>query len=105
MKRRLVLSALLLAGCASTHHGTALTADQAKTLALQLANDKAFSLYHCRPFTGGEPAQLVAGHWVWSTRQGLGHGDIEAQIEFAADGSTNQVDCKVLVNIMESRGF
>ena len=96
---------LLLAGCASTHYGPPLTAEQAKTLAIQLANDKASTLYHCRPFVDGQPAQLIAGHWVWSARQGLGHGDIEAQVEFAADGATNRVDCKVLVNVLESRGF
>lgn len=107
MNRCLVLLALLLTGCARTPRGPALTPDQAKTLALQLANDKAYFLYHCRPFRDGQPAQLVAGHWVWSARQGLGHGDIEAQVEFAADGSTNQVDCKILVNIntLQNRGF
>ena len=104
---RLFFLALLLAGCASTHHGPTLTADQAKAFAIQLANDKASALYHCRPFTDGQPAQLVAGHWVWSTRQGLGRGDIEAQVEFAADGATNRVDCKVLVNVnvLDNRGF
>ena len=92
-------------GCTSTQPTISLTKEQAKTIAMQLANDKADLLYHCRPFQNGEPAQLVAGHWIWIGRQGIGNDDIDARVELAADGSTNNVDCKVLVNILVNRGF
>ena len=73
-----------------------LTAEQAKTVAMRLANDKAFTLYHCQPFRDGQPARFVAGQWVWVDLQGFGHGDIQATVELAADGSTNSVDLKLL---------
>jgi hypothetical protein len=40
---------------------TTLTAEQAKTVAMRLANDKASTLYHCQPFRDGQPARFVAG--------------------------------------------
>jgi hypothetical protein len=88
--------ALLLVGCnTSTRQGASLTAEQAKTVAMRLANDKASTLYHCQPFRDGQPAQFVAGHWLWVARQGFGHGDIEATVELAANGSTNNVDLQL----------
>jgi hypothetical protein len=59
---------------------------------MRLANDKASTLYHCKPFMDGQPAQIVTGRWVWTARQGLGHGDIETTVQLAMDGSTNNVD-------------
>jgi hypothetical protein len=73
-----------------------LTAEQAKTVAMRLANDKAFRLYHCQPFRDGQPARFVAGQWVWVDQRGFGQGDIQATVELAADGSTNSVDLKLL---------
>jgi uncharacterized protein YcfL len=43
----IIIFTLLLVGCASTRQSASLTAEQAKTVAMRLANDKAFTLYHC----------------------------------------------------------
>jgi len=91
----IIISALLLVGCASKPHSASLTAEQAKSAAMRLANDKASAFYHCQPFRDGKPAQFVAGHWVWVGRQGYGHGDFQATVELAADGSTNNVDLQL----------
>ena len=95
-KSCIIISALLLLGCASSRQSASLTPQQAKTLAVQAANEKAFTLYHCRPFRDGQPAHFVAGHWVWTDRQGFGHADIEATVELAADGSRRGVDVQLL---------
>jgi uncharacterized protein YcfL len=87
--------ALLLVGCASTQQIASLTAEQAKTVAIRLANEKASTLYHNQPFQNGQPAQFVEGRWVWVTQQGFGLGDIQATVELAADGSTNNVDLQL----------
>jgi hypothetical protein len=73
----------------------ALTAEQATAVAVRLANEKALALYQHQPFVAGQPAQSVAGHWLWVARQGYGHGDIQATVELAADGSTNRVDLQL----------
>jgi hypothetical protein len=73
-----------------------LTAEQAKTLAIRLANDKALTLYNRQPFRDGQPARFVAGQWVWDDLRGFGHGDIQATVKLAADGSTISVDLKLL---------
>jgi hypothetical protein len=80
-----------------------LTAERAKTVAMRLANDKAFTLYHCQPFPDGQPARFVAGQWLWIDLQGFGHGDIQATVQLAADGSTNSVDLKLLDSQNQSR--
>ena len=85
---RIILVALLLVGCTSTHQTAPLTADQAKAVAIRLANEKAAATYHSQPFHDGQPAIFVADHWTWRE---LGIGDIEATVELAADGSTNRV--------------
>jgi hypothetical protein len=87
---------LLLVGCKSTRQSASLTAEQAKTTAMRLANDQAFALYHCRPFHDGQPTRFVAGHWLWVERQGFGHGDIQATVELAADGLTHKVEVHIL---------
>jgi hypothetical protein len=92
---RIIIFAFLFVGCASTHQSASLTGGQAKEVAMRLANDKASTLYHCQPFLIGQPAQIVASHWLWSARQGLGHGDIQATVELSMDGSTNKVDLQV----------
>ena len=73
-----------------------LTAEQAKTVAMRLANDKASTLYHCQPFRDGQPARFVAGQWVWDDLQGFGHSDVQATVKLAADGSTISVDLQLL---------
>jgi hypothetical protein len=92
---RIILVTFLLVGCTSTHQTASLTADQAKAVAIRLANEKAASTYHSQPFHDGQPPSFVAGHWVW--RQ-LATGDIEATVELAADGSTNSVTFNQLVD-------
>jgi hypothetical protein len=84
----IIFIALLLVGCISTCQTASLTADQAKAVAIRLANEKAAATYHRQPFHDGQPPSFVAGHWIW--RQ-LVTGDIEATVELAADGSTNSV--------------
>jgi hypothetical protein len=96
MKTSLILVlAFMFVGCESSRQSALLTPDQAKTLAMRLANDKVATLYHSQPFVAGQPAQFVAGHWLWVARQGFGRGDIQATVELAADGSTNSIDLKL----------
>jgi uncharacterized protein YcfL len=90
-----IILSLLLAGCASSQPGAGLTAEQARTLAMQLANDKAATLYHCQPFHDGQPARFAEGRWVWTDRRGVGHEDVQVTVELAADGSTNRVDLEL----------
>jgi hypothetical protein len=90
-----IIFAFLLAGCASTYQSASLDGNQAASVALRLANDKASRLYRHQPFADGQPAQFVAGHWLWVERQGFGRGDIQATVELAADGSTNNVDLQL----------
>jgi len=90
----LITLVLLLAGCSSTgtHRASSLTADQARTLARQLANDQARALYGSQPFLNGAPARFVQGRWIWSDRRGFGLGDMQATVTLAADGSPHSVD-------------
>lgn len=89
--------ALFLLGCNTTPQRSAsLTAEQARTMALRLANDEASKRFHCQPFQNGQPARLVQGNWVWTNRQGYGHSDIEGTVELAPDGSTHTVDLQLL---------
>jgi hypothetical protein len=106
MKASLILVlAFILVGCKSSRQSTSLTSEQATTTAMRLANDKASTRYQHRPFVAGQPAQFVAGHWLWVARQGFGHGDIQATVELAADGSTNSVDLQLFDSQNISRGF
>jgi hypothetical protein len=90
-----VVLAFILVGCKSSRQSASLTSQQATTTAMRLANDKASVLYQHQPFIAGQPAQFVAGHWLWSARQGFGRGDIEATVELAMDGSTNNVELQL----------
>jgi len=87
--------AFILVGCESPQQSTSLTTQQATATAMRLANDKAFALYQHQPFVVGQPAQFIAGHWLWVSRQGFGSGDIQASVELAKDGSTNKVDLQL----------
>jgi hypothetical protein len=96
MKTSLVVFlAFILVGCESSRQSASLTTEQATTTAMRLANDKASTLYQHQPFVAGQPAQFVAGHWLWVARQGFGHGDIQATVELAMDGSTNNVELQL----------
>jgi hypothetical protein len=94
----IILGAFLLAGCASYHPGARLPAEQARMIAMQLANVKAYALYHCQPFVDDQPAHFTSGHWTWGQLKGYGHGDLLATVELAADGSTNSVDVQLLAS-------
>lgn len=84
--RYLIPLALALLGCSSPKPLLAtLTADQAGTLAQQLANEKAQTLFNCQPFREGPPSRFVQGRWVWRDRRGHGFTDIEGTVEFEAD--------------------
>lgn len=95
-KSGVVILALWLTGCANVRPGPGLTVEQATTLAVRLANDKAAGLYQCQPFQAGPAARFAAGRWVWTDRCGAGHEDLQVAVELAADGSTNRVDLKLL---------
>jgi hypothetical protein len=101
-----VVLVFILIGCKSSRQSASLTTEQATTTAMRLANDKASTLYQHQPFVAGQPAQFVAGHWLWVAQQGFGRGDIQATVELAADGSTNSVDLQLFEsqNIL-TRGF
>jgi hypothetical protein len=113
MKQSLFLVLVfILVGCESSRQSASLTPEQATATAIRLANDKASTLYQHRPFVAGQPAQSVAGHWLWVARQGFGHGDIQATVELAMDGSTNNVELQLFYsqNLMfqgggRGRGF
>jgi hypothetical protein len=99
MKTSLILVlAFILVGCVSSRQSALLTTEQATTIAMRLANDKASRLYQHKPFVTGRSAQFVAGHWLWVAQQGFGLGDIQVRVELAADGSTNSVDLQLFEN-------
>ncbi len=92
--------AVALFGCSSGKaHKTPLTPQQASSLALRLANEKAQSVYQIQPFRAGPVAQFVQERWVWNERRGLGFTDVEAIVNFAPDGS----DPVVSVVLLDSR--
>jgi hypothetical protein len=74
-----------------------LSSDQATRLAIELANARADATYHCQPFQNRQPARFESGRWVWKA---LAPGDLEATVELAADGSTNNVSLEVLSNVI-----
>jgi hypothetical protein len=92
----IVVLGFMLIGCESSRQSASLTAEQAKALAMRLANDQASTIYHRQPFRDGVPATFESGHWVWRE---LAPGDIEATVKLAADGSTNSVAINMLSNI------
>ena len=68
-----------------------MTPNEAGSLAEHLANEKARALYNCQPFRNSPPARFVRDHWTWHHLQAQGLGDIEAAVEFAADGAEPKV--------------
>ena len=71
-------------------------APEATQMARTLANQQALALYRCEPFVNGPSAVWTNEHWLWSARQGLGNGDIEAVVSLAPDGSTQSVQVLLL---------
>ncbi len=59
-----------------------LSAEEVSVLAQRLANDEAERLYHVRPFLRNSPARWMSFRWVWRNRQGYGHADFEADVQF-----------------------
>ena len=97
MKTQIILLSLLLVGCkTSAPHTAMLTADQARLVARQLANENARALYGCQPFSNGAPARFDQGRWIWSDRRACGAGDMEAAVILADDGSARSVDVTLL---------
>jgi hypothetical protein len=95
--RYLIPLALALVGCsAPPPNAGRLTAVQADALAEKLANEKAHILYGIQPFRNGPPVEFIHGRWVWHDLRGSGSGDIEATVEFAADGAKPTVSVKQL---------
>ncbi len=102
----IIILAFLVISCERSQKTAPLTAAQAGTLAMRLANDKADALFHHRPFQDNRPAEFSAGHWIWTSKHGVNIRDFEARVELAADGSTNSVDIKLLDNVNRlPRGF
>jgi hypothetical protein len=101
----IIILAFIFVGCESSRQSASLTPEQATTIAMRLANDKASTLYQCQPFVAGRSAQFVASHWLWVAQQGFGHGDIEARVELAMDGSTSKVDLQLFDSQNIVRGF
>lgn len=100
-----VVFVFLVVGCESPRRTAALTAAQAQSLAVELANNKADALFHHRPFDERRPAQLEAGRWVWADMRGVGMMDIQARVELAADGSTNSVDVRAHDSALRAMRF
>jgi hypothetical protein len=93
-----LLLAFFLFGCTTNkaRPAGALTSEQAKSLAKQLANDKADSLFGWRPFWNGAPARLEQGYWLWKDRRACGYGDMEATVILSKDGGVKSVDVILL---------
>jgi hypothetical protein len=99
----IIILAFLLVGCTGSGQRTSLTSEQAVTLALRLANDKADTVFHHRPFQGSQPARFEGGRWVWTESRGAGIEEFQAHVEVSADGSTNSVDIQLLDNALRMR--
>lgn len=71
-------------------------AEEAARLACEAANQKAKELYDCEPFGHERPAFVLDGRWIWFDTRGQGNGDLEAKVEFGADGAVQSVDVLLL---------
>jgi uncharacterized protein (TIGR03067 family) len=71
--------------------GARFTAEQAGAMARDLANEKAQTLFKCRPFQDGVPAHLAEGRWSGHDLRGQGNGDIKANVAFAINGENPDV--------------
>jgi hypothetical protein len=100
MKAHLLISlALLLVGCAGLPpRAQTMTAEQARILARQLANDEARALCGFQPFQNGAQPLFADGRWTWRDRRACGSTDVEATVTFAANGSAPSVEVLFLDN-------
>jgi hypothetical protein len=88
------LALVLFTGCANRPGEPVpgeLTTVQASALAEKLANDKSQQLYQCQPFRNEQGAKRIESGWVWHARRAWGSGDIEAIVNFAPDGTKQEV--------------
>jgi hypothetical protein len=100
MRMLLLWSVVLLAGCSSPRAPRAvLTAEEASLRARTLANEAARTRYGMEPYFNGPRAKRVGDQWVWSDRRACSHGDMEATVRLASDGSPRTVQ----VNFLDSR--
>jgi hypothetical protein len=74
----------------------ALTAEQATRLARDLANERAKALHGGEVFAATAAARWEGDRWTWRDRRGYGPVDIEATVDFAADGSARHVEVILL---------
>ena len=96
--RCLIPLALLLAGCSNEPHARNLSVEQATALAEKLANEQAQAQYHCQPFRDSPSAEFIQEHWVWHALKAQGQLDVEARVQFAADGADPSVSVLLLDN-------
>jgi len=105
MQKLLSIAILTLfcgAGCATkTKQIPPLTSNQAKIIAVQLANDEARKSYNCQPFKNDQPIVFRDNKWLWSSIVACGHCDVEAEIEIAASGTTNHILLQLLDNQLD----
>ena len=75
----------------------ALTAQEAGTLACNMANARAKELYGCEPFRDPPPARTDEAGWVWTDCRAHGRTDLEAKVRLAPDGSEQNIEVIVLL--------
>ena len=91
-----IFCAAFLMGCTSSRQAASISKEQAGTLAMRFANDKAFAQYSCRPFRDTQSVLFVEDHWTWMDRQACGRGDIEGKVEIASNGTVRSVEIQLL---------
>jgi len=79
-----------------------LTANEAQSIAIRLANERARALFDCEPFGDGPLANREETGWVWSERRGRGTGDLEATVRLAHDGSPQAVEVLLLPSVLQA---
>ena len=99
----LAVLGLLIIGCrhpttsaARAVQAVSLTAEAATAIASNTANEKAQTLYNCRPFVASRTAEFVDGQWLWYERQPRGVADLEATVRLAPDGTLRTCDVILL---------
>ena len=100
-----IFCAVFLVGCTSSRQAASISREQAGTLAVRFANDKAFAQYRCRPFRDTQSIHFTADHWTWTDRQGIGRGDIEAKVEIASNGTVRSVEIQLLEGVLEMQAI
>jgi hypothetical protein len=81
----------LIVGCLSLIFGIdryfRLSAQEAKDLALHLANKESLAKFKIEPFQDGRDATLENGRWTWGGLSAVGKVDISADVSFDAYGN------------------